>query len=352
MNDLAKVFPKDSTLRPTGVPRINVKELILITVGGKIAHPTRGKSVYRIGQDGTPRVLPGTGGIVLNHRVGDRCVGLAADHVEPGVSVRNDDSPVKGAKDGHNLALNTYACVGNTAVMLDGPCRGNRGVVIGKHGGVNHVLVDFPAKVLAKLQIGDRMQIYGHGLGMRFLDHPGVHVYNCSPRLIRHWGLTGAGRRLRVPVTHLIPAALMGSGLGRGSTVMGDYDIQLFDQQVRRQYGLGSLRIGDMVALAHADNRFGRAYHQGYLSVGIVVHGDSSVSGHGPGVVTLLTGPARCLEPVRERQANLAVILRLRRPQTPRPQATLIEKQRPPGSRRRSSASTERGDTHGRPKCN
>lgn len=328
MNDLVQIPIGPSVRRPSGAPRINAAELIVMTVSGKVAHPTRGKSVYRIGQDGIPRVLPGTGGVVLNHRVGDRCVGLAADHVEPGVSIRNDDSPVTGEKDAYNLALNTYACVGNSVLVLDGPCRDKRGVVTGKHGGVNHVLADFPGSVLTRLRIGDRLQIYAQGVGLRLIDHPGIHVHNCSPRLIRAWGLRDAGRRVRVPVTHLIPAGIMGSGIGRNNTVLGDYDIQLFDQQARRRHGLGSLRIGDMVAIVGADNRFGRAYHQDYLSIGIVVHGDSSVSGHGPGVVTLLTGEARYLEPFRDRHANMALMLRLRRPQAPRSQPTLIDRQR------------------------
>ena len=296
-----------------GRPRINADELIVITVGGRIAHPTRGKAPYRIGQDGVPRILPGSGGIVLNHRVGDRCVGLAGDHVEPGVSIRNDDAPVSGDKDAHNLALNTYACVGNTVLVLDGPCRGRRGVVTGKHGGVNHVLADFPAAVLARLRLGDRLQIYAHGLGLRFPSLPQVAVHNCSPRLLAAWGLRMDQGRLVVPVTHRVPAALMGSGLGRSNSVMGDYDIQLFDRRARGRYGLGGLRIGDLVAILGADNRYGRAFHRGYTRIGFIVHGDSTVSGHGPGCVTLLSGPAALLRPARDPNANLALLLGLRR---------------------------------------
>lgn len=330
--------------RPAGAPRINAAELVMLTVAGKIAHPTLSKCIYRIGQDGEPRVLPGTGGITLNLRVGDRCVGLAGDHVEPGVSMRNDDSAVKGDKDSQNLALNAYACVGNTVRVIDGPCRDKRGVVTGKHGGVNHVLVDFPRDVLARLCIGDRLQVYAHGLGLRLLDFPAVRVHNCAPRLLRAWGIHTTGRRLRVPVTHLVPASIMGSGLGRSNSVMGDYDIQLFDPEARRCYGLGSLRIGDMVAIAHADNRFGRAYHSGFISIGIVVHADSTTAGHGPGVVTLLTGEGRWLEPLRDRRANLALLLSLRQPAPARPRATLIDKER---EAQRTAALKRRGAVTG-----
>jgi len=318
--------PVSSPRRRAGTPRINARELVVLTVAGEVAHPVLSKCVYRIGQDGVPRILPGTGGITLNRRVGDPCVGLAGDHVEPGVSLRNDQATASGDKKGQNLALNAYSCIGNTALVLDGPCAGKRGVVTGKHGGANHVLVDFPHQVLMRLRIGDRIQVYGHGLGMRLLDHPGIQVHNCSPRLIGTWDLRTSGQRLRVPVTHLFPAALMGSGLGRSNTTLGDYDVQLFDPALRRRYGLDSLRFGDMIAMPHADNRFGRSYHSAYLSVGIVVHGDSTVAGHGPGVVTLLSGEARWLEPLRDRRANLALILRLRRIAQPRPRATLNDK--------------------------
>ena len=55
------------------------------------------------------------------------------------------------------------------------------------------------------------------------------------------------GAKLEVTVTHIIPAAIMGSGLGANQVNSGDYDIQLFDEAVVEQYGRGSLRLGDLV---------------------------------------------------------------------------------------------------------
>ena len=161
-----------------------------------------------------PRVLPGTGGIVLSHRVGDPCVGLAGDHVEPGASIRNEGRSVKGERDGSNLALQTLTCIGNAARVVSGSCAGRTGVVTGKHGGIDTVLVDFPIETLRRLAVGDRVQIYAYGTGVKLLDHPEIAVTNCSPRLLARWGLRGDRGRLAVPVTHLVPAALMGSGLG------------------------------------------------------------------------------------------------------------------------------------------
>ena len=297
----------------------------MATVSGQIAHPVGRANPYRIGYDGVPRVLPGTGGIVLNHRIGDRCVGLAGDHIEPGVALHNNGREVVGPRDGPNTALITYACVGNTAEVSNGPCIGERGIVTGKHGGINHVLVDFPTRVLFRLRIGDQIRIFAHGLGARLIDYPMVEVMNCAPRLVWQWGIVEREGRLNVPVSHLVPAAIMGSGLGKSSTWRGDYDIQLADPRIRRRFRLGSLRFGDLVAIVDADNRRGPLYRLGRITIGVIVHGDSTVSGHGPGVTPLLTGPARVLRPVHHARANLASVLGVRSVSPLRTHDTLIE---------------------------
>jgi hypothetical protein len=306
--------------------RINADELVAVTVMGQIAHPVGRAAAHRIGHDGVPRVLPGTGGIVLNRRIGDLCVGLAGDHIEPGVALHNNNREVIGPRDGPNNALITYACVGNAARVLNGPCAGKSGLVTGKHGGVNHVLVDFPTEVLLRLQIGDRIQIVSHGLGLRLRDFPRIEVLNCSPRLLRSWRLRAHDGRLHVPVTHLVPARLMGSGLGKNTAWRGDYDIQLADRATRERYRLGSLRFGDIVAITDADTRRGPSFRSGRTTIGVVVHGDSTVSGHGPGVTPLLTGPATLLRPTYDRDANLAEIFGVRRAVPPRQRRTLTER--------------------------
>lgn len=310
-------------------PRINRDDLVMVTVAGQIAHPIARANPYRIGHDGVPRVLPGTGGIVINQRIGDRCIGLAGDHIEPGVALHNNSREVVGPRDGPNTALITYACVGNRALVISGPCRGQAGFVTGKHGGINHVLIDFPTSVLMRLQIGDRIQIFSHGLGMRLLDFPDVESMNCSPRLLESWCLRRAERGLLVPVTHLIPASIMGSGLGKSSAWRGDYDIQMTDPDLRRRYRLNSLRFGDMVAIVGANNAHGPHFRSGRLTFGVVVHGDSTVSGHGPGVSPLLTGPSSTLIPVHSEHANLAELLGIRSAAPPRAHRILTEAARP-----------------------
>ena len=204
---------------------------------------------------GVPRLLPGTGGVTIGRRIGDPCVGLAGDHVEPGVALHNNGREVIGGRYGPNLALLTSACVGNRARVASGPAMGATGLVSGKHGGVNHVLVDFDAKTLLRLNIGDRVQIYACGLGVRLLDFPNVSVSNCAPGLLRRWAVRPRGGRLEVPVTHTLPAAIIGSGLGKNSVWRGDFDIQLFDAPTRRRNGLKTLRFGDLVAVIDSDAR-------------------------------------------------------------------------------------------------
>jgi hypothetical protein len=81
---------------------------------------------------------------------------------------------------------------------------------------------------------------------------------------------------------------------------------------MRDRYRLGTLRFGDFVAICDGDTRFGPSYRQSRITIGIIVHGDSTVSGHGPGVTPLLTGSANCLQPIIDSQANLAALFNLR----------------------------------------
>ena len=120
----------------------------------------------------------------------------------------------------------------------------------------------------------------------------------------------------------------MGSGLGKNTAWRGDYDIQLADRAARERYRLGSLRFGDFVAITDADTRRGPSSRQGRVTIGVIVHGDSTVSGHGPGVTPLLTGPAELLRPQRAADANLAAALGVRQPVPARERLTLAERDR------------------------
>ena len=43
------------------------------------------------------------------------------------------------------------------------------------------------------------------------------------------------------------------------------------------------------------DHRFGRSYRRGWVAICLCIHGDSVLTGHGPGILTLITGPEDAL---------------------------------------------------------
>ena len=291
--------------------RTNVDKLVKISVVGEVASPVYGRGIYNISAEGVPMVLPGVGGITYNVRVGDPACGWEADHVEPGVSIENkENDPTFGR--GANTALNVLSCVGNEAVVVSGDAKGSKGVVTGKHGGIEHVLVDFQPETLEKLMLGDKVLVKAFGVGLKLLDFPEIKVMNMDPRFLEALDPKPNGDKLEVPVTHVIPAAIMGSGLGANQTYSGDYDIQLFDEATRKEYGLDDLRLGDLVAIMDADHSYGRIYRKGAVSVGIVVHTNCVTSGHGPGVTTLFTSSTGKIIPKIDSKANIACILKLR----------------------------------------
>ena len=289
----------------------NVDKLVKMSVMGEIASPVVGRSVYNVSATGTPSILPGVGGITYNVRVGDLAGGWEADHVEPGVSVENKENDARYGQ-GANTAFNVLSCVGNEATVISGDAKGAKGVVTGKHGGIEHVLVDFQPETLEKLILGDKILVKAFGVGLKLLDFPDVKVMNIDPDFLETLKLKAQGDKLGVSVTHMVPAAIMGSGLGANQTFSGDYDIQLFDETVIEHYGLEDLRLGDLVAILDADHSFGRIYRQDAISVGIVVHTNCVTAGHGPGVTSLMTSALGKIVPQIDEKANIAYLLKLR----------------------------------------
>jgi Domain of unknown function (DUF4438), N-terminal/Domain of unknown function (DUF4438), C-terminal len=293
------------------VLRTNSEKLVKLSVMGEVAHPVVGRSVYNISATGAPLVLPGLGGITYNVRVGDLACGWEGDHVEPSVSVENKENDARFGQ-GANAAFNLLCCVGNEAVVVSGDAKGAKGIVTGKHGGIEHVLVDFQPEIMEKMVLGDKMLVKSFGVGLKLLDFPDVKVMNLSPEFLEALDPKTNDDKLEIPVTHIVPAAIMGSGLGSNHTFSGDYDIQLFDDKIIEQYGLEDLRLGDLVAIIDADHSFGRIYRQGAMSIGIVVHTNCVTAGHGPGVTTLFTSTLGKIIPTIDLNANIARLLKLR----------------------------------------
>jgi hypothetical protein len=282
----------------------NKQQLVCQSVVGEITSPLGGVNPYRIDPDGRADVYPGVGGITYNISIGDPACGFFADHVEPGVSISNF-TQFQG-QPGPNRALNLFSCAGNTAKVISGEAKGKAGRVTGKHGGIEHVLIDFPAPIREELAIGDKIQIKACGCGLRLSDFPAVKVLNMDPALVEVMNLKPRKNgRLRVGVTATVPAKIMGSGIGSTHSNSGDYDIQLFDEPTVDKYNLKGLRLGDFVAITDADATYGRIYKTGGVVIGIIVHSDCVLAGHGPGVMVTMSSREGLIEPVIDNSANL-----------------------------------------------
>jgi hypothetical protein len=285
--------------------RTNEDRLVKIAVQGKVANAAQWAE-FEVAHDGKPFTLPSTGGIVYNVRTGDPTFGWEGDHIEPGVSAVLDEEK-RGSR--ANMGFNFLACVGNKARLVTGDGKGKAGVVTGHHGGVEHVTIDFDQTTLKKINIDDKILIEGFGQGLKLLDLPDIKIYNLDPNTLYKMPLRATGRGLEVGVTTIVPAELMGSGLGHNNIGTGDYDIMTHDPSAVKKYKLDQLAFGDFVAVQDHDNSFGRTYRKGAVTIGVVVHSNSTLAGHGPGISTLLTSADSRIKPFLDPKANLGRIL-------------------------------------------
>jgi hypothetical protein len=103
---------------------------------------------------------------------------------------------------------------------------------------------------------------------------------------------------LEVPVTAVVAAACMDSGIGASHVAKDDYDIVTSNPKNVEKYKLDKIRFGDFVALMDLDNRYGRAYRQGAITISVIVHSDYKVAGHGPGVTTIMNCGKTLIKPI------------------------------------------------------
>ena len=118
-------------------------------------------------------------------------------------------------------------------------------------------------------------------------------------------------RRIRVPVTMALPPQIMGSGAELNAEYV-DQDLMSGDRALLAELGIDRMRLGDLVAIPDADHRYGRGYRKGAVTIALCIHGDSIMTGHGPGILTLMTCPEPCIEWVIDPAANIATYLNIR----------------------------------------
>jgi len=279
--------------------KTNKDKLVCISVQGEVNHP-KAIAPYRITVDGQPMVLPGTGGITYSHKIGDNCMDLVGDHVEPGVTAVRSDSNENGG-------FNTLSCIGNEARVVTGDAKGSKGYITGTHGGAEHVLIYFDAATLDKMAVGDKILVKSRGQGFKLVDFPEIKMMNLDPELFEKLGAkVAADGVLEVPVAVQVPAYLMGSGIGSNTAYRGDYDIMTHDPEAYEKFNLGKLRFGDIVALMDCDTLYGRGYLSGAITIGVVVHSNCVITGHGPGVTTIMTCKTPKIRPILVDKANIA----------------------------------------------
>lgn len=280
--------------------RWNVDSLVEMAVTGLVSQPTMRPNGYVHWPDGRAAVLPGMSGIAYNARVGDRAFGWAGDHVEPGVSIANPDEKA-------DFALHYLTCVGNEATVMSGLAAGAKGIVTGEHA---RLLVDFAPDVLEDLMIGDTVQIRAVGRGIKLADWPDIAFKKTSPRLAHGFGLRAENGQVICPVAMELPARIMGSGAELNAEFV-DQDLMSGDRALMADLGIDRMRLGDLIAIRDVDHRFGRSYSKGMVAICLCIHGDSVMTGHGPGILTLVTGPAEKLGFEIRPNANIAAFCKI-----------------------------------------
>lgn len=287
--------------------KTNADKLVKISVQGKVANPFH-RGMFFVDDKGVPFALPGTGGITYNVKVGDPAFGWAGDHIEPAVSTCANEKDRGGFV---NAAYNFYACIGNEATVINGDAKNAKGIVTGHHGGIEHVIIDFPDSALKKMNLDSKILIKACGQGLELSDYPEIKVMNIAPNLFKKLGIkeNKKDNTISVPVTHIVPGKLMGSGVGSITPHKGDYDIMTQDESMVKEHKLDTLKFGDIVAITDHDNSYGRTYQSGAVTIGVVIHSDCLKAGHGPGVSNIITCRNSKIVPVVNKNANIGKYL-------------------------------------------
>ena len=201
-------------------------------MSGVIRHPAWPEGL-EANRAGGLSALPGCGGITYDIKAGDSAYGWAADHLEPGASTHNPDEKER-------MCYYTVCCMGNKAEVIGGNAEGAEGYVVAKHAGAWHVVIEFDQRDLREMHIKDQVQVVAYGTGLKLLDYPDVHVNSIDPECLEAMDIEEKDGKLHVPVAGVVPAVLMGSGMG-SSRPMGDVDFMTSDWAVSYTHLQGAL---------------------------------------------------------------------------------------------------------------
>ena len=281
--------------------KTNEKNLIKMSIGGYVTQPSFKNPGYIPDNDGNSVILPGMYGVVNNVKVGDKAFGWNGDHIEPGVSIDSENI-------NEHFALHYLVCTGNKAIVRSGEAKGKTGIVTGEHA---RNLIHFEQNTLEKICVGDQIDIITHGRGLKLLDFPEIEIKKIDPNLLKSMNFKVVNKKLIVDVAIELPIKIMGSGAELNSEYV-DQDLMSGDRSLMKKLKIDQMKLGDLIVINHADHRWGRSYKKDHVSIALCIHGDSVMTGHGPGIMTIMTGTKKNLGWRINKKANLKNILKIK----------------------------------------
>ena len=281
--------------------KTNEKKLIKMSIGGYVTQPSFKNPGYIPDNDGNSVILPGMYGVVNNVKVGDKAFGWNGDHIEPGVSIDSENI-------NEHFALHYLVCTGNKAIVRSGEAKGKTGIVTGEHA---RNLIHFEQNILEKICVGDQIDIITHGRGLKLLDFPEIEIKKIDPNLLKSMNFKVENKKLIVDVAIELPIKIMGSGAELNSEYV-DQDLMSGDRSLMKKLKIDQMKLGDLIVINHADHRWGRSYKKDHVSIALCIHGDSVMTGHGPGIMTIMTGTKKNLGWKINKNANLKNILKIK----------------------------------------
>ena len=281
--------------------KTNEKKLIRMSIGGYVTQPSFKNPGYIPDNDGNSVILPGMYGVVNNVKVGDKAFGWNGDHIEPGVSIDSENI-------NEHFALHYLVCTGNKAIVRSGEAKGKTGIVTGEHA---RNLIHFEQNILEKICVGDQIDIITHGRGLKLLDFPEIKIKKIDPNLLKSMNFKVENKKLIVDVAIELPIKIMGSGAELNSEYV-DQDLMSGDRSLMKKLKIDQMKLGDLIVINHADHRWGRSYKKDHVSIALCIHGDSVMTGHGPGIMTIMTGTKKNLDWRINKKANLKNILKIK----------------------------------------
>ena len=281
--------------------KTNEKKLIKMSIGGYVTQPSFRNPGYIPDNDGNSVILPGMYGVVNNVKVGDKAFGWKGDHIEPGISIDSENI-------NEHFALHYLVCTGNKAIVRSGEAKGKTGIVTGEHA---RNLIHFEQNILEKICVGDQIDIITHGRGLKLLDFPEIEIKKIDPNLLKSMNFKVVNKKLIVDVAIELPIKIMGSGAELNSEYV-DQDLMSGDRSLMKKLKIDQMKLGDLIVINHADHRWGRSYKKDHVSIALCIHGDSVMTGHGPGIMTIMTGTKKNLDWRINKKANLKNILKIK----------------------------------------